>query len=128
MKFKEPGLFNEYSELPIVLQNLAQDFDLLSGFFGVEAVVTRVKEPIQGSSGVHEAGRAIDFRDEYQGNFIYNSYQRVTLIKLLNDKYYRSDNHKSVISHRFQGGNLHFHLQVPADQTILKLWGGIKNG
>lgn len=128
MKFKENYMVNQYQEVSDYLKLLASDFETISYFFGITPIVTRVSDVVQGSSGVHEDKRALDFRDEYLGKFTYSDYQRDKILKLMNDKYHRTDGKLTLISHKFQGGSLHFHLQVPSDIGIVKLWGGIENG
>lgn len=113
MKFKEPHMAEEYKNLPWRLRKIAEDFDRISQAFEIESVVTRVLDPVEGESGVHPAGRAVDFRDEHGGSFLYTEKQMAAIVEFLNDKYKRSDWKKVCIHHSFNGGPAHAHLQIP---------------
>lgn len=109
MKFKESHLQGEYHSRHTFLQQMAADFEGLSRAFGIEPVVTRVLEEFPGSSGVHEAGRGIDFRDEHLERRLYKHKQVESILALINRKYARNDGFSSLIHH---GSPLHFHLQM----------------
>jgi hypothetical protein len=99
-----------------LLQNICHDFVRLSlDYAGIVPTVTRVLERIEGSSGVHEAGRAVDFRDEFGGVLTYPENVRNAIVALLNHKYSRKDGKPTVLWHRFQGNPGHFHVQLAAD-------------
>jgi hypothetical protein len=107
--FKDAVTASEYQYLHPMIKAIAEDFDLLSGFFDVKLpVATRVTAHIKGSSGVHELRRAIDFR--YLG--VYSEKDANTIVEMLNNKYLRKDTFKTAIIHSFQGGPMHFHLQA----------------
>jgi hypothetical protein len=115
-KFKLPELEVELEAAPIVLQLLAWEFEKLSRLWGgIEPIVTRIREKVEGSSGVHEIGRALDFRDEHpKGEFLYSHGIRSKLVEHFNRKYSRRDKKPTLLWHAFHSGNHHFHLQVPA--------------
>lgn len=112
MKFKGKQVQKEFEEAPRKLKEIAFAFEKLSQMFGIDPLVTRVKEKIEGSSGVHEDGRALDFRDEYAGTFTYTQEQREVIMRFLELMYPRTDAKKLIIWHSFNGGPRHFHLQV----------------
>lgn len=119
MRFKSEQLFLEFEKAPELLQTICHEFAELSTQMGVKAVVTRVKESIAGSSGVHEAGRAVDFRDEYaKGKFLYVHEQREKIVNLLNLRYARKDNKPTCLWHSFRGGMHHFHIQIAAAEDV----------
>ena len=80
---------------------------------GITPVLTRVKDVVQGESGVHPDGRGADFRDKYLGKSLYSEDERNALISMINAMHPRSDGYKTCIWHSFGGGPEHFHLQVP---------------
>lgn len=113
MKFKTPALEDEFLGASVFLQHLAEDFDKASkNYFGQEAIVTRIKESICGSSGVHEDYRAIDFRNEFDGGRLYDEEQVKFLVNYMNLLYPRNDEKTTCIHHSFDGGPLHFHVQL----------------
>lgn len=103
----------QYDELPQVLKDICEEFTSLSVSFGIEPVVTRVSDPVEGESGIHRLKRAIDFRDEHEGKFIYTTAQRDMLIERVQAMWERSDSKPIVVYHSFRGAPHHFHLQVP---------------
>ena len=115
LKYKFPELRREFEGLPEKLREMALCFNALSAEFGIEAVVTRVLEAVPGSSGVHEVGRAVDFRDAHENAFTYNEDQRLALLYYIRAKFPRGDTKKSIIWHSFNGGPHHFHLQIPKE-------------
>jgi hypothetical protein len=129
MRWKDAHLEAEFHETPALLQEMAKMFDGLSAAYGVEPVVTRVYDPVgcvstpDGpvcESGVHPAKRAIDFRDSYAGRRLYSDEQVDELCDMMNKIYHRMDGKKTLIHHQFAGGEPHFHLQVPANERVLK--------
>lgn len=118
MKFKDPGLQPQFNELPVKLQEIALFFDQLTSEMGLTAVVTRVWDPVPGDSGVHEAHRAVDFRDETTGAdgkpvYLYTADQVNYITAYLNNLYPRDDGKPTCLHHSFEGGEFHFHLQIP---------------
>lgn len=115
--FKDPSLQKEFYNAPLILQYMAEDFIIKSNSYGIQPVITRVLEKIEGDSGVHEAYRGIDFRDEYDGQFVYPDSLRDEILSYFTAKWYRNDNHLTLMSHSFEGGPRHFHLQL-AESTL----------
>ena len=122
MKFKHPHYANEFNEAPIILQIIANDFRARSLEFGIEPVITRITEKVDGDSGVHDT-RALDFRDFHMNKHLYTRTQRIALVSFINGKYQRTDQYE-VCSHHDAGSGDHFHLQVPYLTESLKgpLW------
>ena len=118
MRFKSALAEREFIDAPDLLRQICFDFAEMSKEMGVEAVVTRVRQAVDGSSGVHEAGRAVDFRDEYdKGKFLYVHEQREKLVNVLNLRYSRRDNKPTCLWHSFNGGPHHFHIQIEASKA-----------
>lgn len=113
MKAKHPELLRELMSRPQKLQKIARDFETLSMMFDIEPVITRVLEKIDGSSGVHEDGRGVDFRNEHDGTFLYNLDEAEALCSFINALHPREDKYKVLIHHSFKGGTNHFHMQIP---------------
>lgn len=127
MKFKAPSLTDEFNSRPRKLIQICERFDEESNNLGINPTVTRVLESVCGSSGVHEAGRAVDFRDElrYVGTtgdpavrFIYTQDQATRLLEIINAAYPRDDGHQSMIHHSFDGGPYHFHIQISEKDAV----------
>ncbi len=114
MKFKRPSLMKEFTDAPEKLREIAFDFQQLSlDYFGIEPTITRILERIKASSGVHSAGRAIDFRDQHEGLWLYDQDQSEALCTLINSRYPRNDGKLVLMNHSFNGGPSHFHMQIP---------------
>ncbi len=79
---------------------------------GQEAIITRVLESVCGDSGVHEARRGVDVRDEFEGGRLYTDNQVKMLVEHMNTCYPRNDGKPTCIHHSFAGGPLHFHIQI----------------
>ena len=120
MRFKSEHMREQFEQTDEVLKALAADFVVLSQMLKIQPVVTRVSDTVEGESGVHQAMRAVDFRDEHAGKFLYDHDEREAILKFLNLKYERTDGYKAVIWHNFRGGAHHWHLQVPYDKSNLK--------
>jgi hypothetical protein len=112
MDFKEPHIKEQFDKAPVLLRLIAQDLEQIASFFGIQAVVTRITDPVQGESGVHLDYRALDIRDEHNGNFTYPEVLRIAIINHLNKKYPRNDGKLTCIWHSFGGAPHHFHLQI----------------
>lgn len=94
---------------------MGEDMDKFCiGLCGQELIITRVKENITDSSGVHEDNRAFDARNEFDGGRLYNEEQTKKIVDYMNDKYKRYDGKPTCISHSFNGGPVHFHVQIAA--------------
>jgi len=114
--WKHPHLNGEFLNLPIKLQLIAVDFESLSKvYFNIIPVVTRILEYIQGSTGVHEDGRACDFRIDHAGQSLYRDDMIEGLLNMINAAHPRTDGKKVLIAHSFKGGPRHFHMQIPHD-------------
>lgn len=124
MKFKEKKLLKEFAKCDPFLQKLCLEFDTKSEELGVEAICTRILDTVKGATGVHQAGRAADFRDQHAGEMLYGPAARAALLRHFNDNYKRMDGRPTLLWHSFQGGPWHFHLQVPADKRVLIGGGG----
>lgn len=109
--FKEEYMEEQFDGRSDLLKQMCYDFISLSELFGIEPVVTRVTDSVDGSSGVHEAGRGVDFRDEFLGLRKYSDAQASLICAFLNLKYQRKDGKKTCIHHTFGAGPLHFHIQ-----------------
>lgn len=119
MRFKSGQELIEFEKAPELLRRICKEFDELSTEMGIKAVVTRVRQTVEGSSGVHEAGRAVDFRDEYdKGKFLYVHEQREKIVTILNTKYARKDGKPTCLWHSFKGGPHHFHIQIAAAEDV----------
>jgi len=113
MKFKKPEMEAELANAPILLLQFAIIFDTESRMHcGQEAIVTRVLETVPGESGVHTDYRAVDFRNEFEGGFLYSEDQVKHLVEYMNNLYPRNDGKVTCIHHSFDGGPLHFHVQL----------------
>lgn len=96
-----------------MLQVMAVWFEQLCiAHFGIDPTVTRIRETIEGSSGVHEAGRAIDFRDEHAGRRLFTDEQVTFLVSQMNVRFPGHDSKPTCIHHSFQGMPSHFHIQI----------------
>lgn len=102
----------EFQNAPLLLRIIALDFIAASNAMGIEPIITRILEPIEGESGVHRWHRAIDFRDEFNGLLTYNLKQASDILTYINTKYARNDKKDTLISHQFKDGPKHFHLQI----------------
>lgn len=125
--FKDLQAGQDWADASDFLKEIAGEFIDWSHGEGVVPTITRLKKAVDGDSGVHEAGRAIDFRDEFdKGKFLYHRPARDAFIEKMNEKYKRVDGKPTVLWHSFQPhdeqGNPvgeplphHFHIQIPAD-------------
>jgi hypothetical protein len=113
MRFKEAHMQAQYFSRPTRLLDVCRYFAELSEEMGIEPVVTRVTDTVPGESGVHPAGRAVDFRDESGGSRLYTDEQAADIVKAINEKFPRDDGKPTCMHHGFQGGPLHFHIQIP---------------
>lgn len=128
-EFKEPQMEEQYLTRDKLLQDICADFCDLSRELGIAPVVTRVCDAIEChadgacESGVHPQGRAVDFRDEHQlanGTArLYSDSQAQGICARLNFLYPRTDGKLVALSHRFDGGLLHFHLQIPPGKGVI---------
>lgn len=121
MKFKSPEVENEYNTaIPTQLQVICNWFDQLSiAHFQIESVCTRVLEAICGDSGVHEAHRGVDLRDQTDAGYLYTPEQVQFLVSEMNRRFPRKDKFLTMIHHSFEGGMFHFHVQYPPEAGIV---------
>ncbi|HNA61489.1 MAG TPA: hypothetical protein PKW79_00225 [Rhabdochlamydiaceae bacterium] len=113
MKFKSPQLAEEFSKTSVFLQDMAETLDAFSKMeTGQEIIITRIKEHICGSSGVHEDNRAFDARNEFEGGRLYTDEQVKKMVSYMNTVYPRNDGKVTMIHHSFQGGPFHLHVQL----------------
>lgn len=114
MKFKTPEVEKEYDLVSVFLQEMAEKLDAFSRInFNQEIIITRVREKIEGSSGVHEDGRAFDVRNEYdEGKYLYTDEEMKKMVSYMNQIYPRNDGKTTCIHHSFQGGPWHLHVQL----------------
>ncbi len=113
MKFKSEVVAAEFIQTSVFLQHMAFALDDFSKKeFGQEIIITRVKEPICGDSGVHEANRAFDVRNEFEGGRLYDDAQIKKIVQFMNSRYPRNDHKPTCIHHSFQGGPNHIHVQL----------------
>jgi hypothetical protein len=111
--YKTPDCETQLKASPTKLQEIADYFVHLSEGYGVDPCVTRVWDAVSGDSGVHEAHRAVDFRDEHDGRSLYTTGQVLAIVTDIKRKYPRDDGKLTCLHHSFQGGLYHFHLQIP---------------
>lgn len=104
-------------ETPLFLRAIVDEFERKSLEMGIEPVITRVSDPVEGESGVHPQKRAVDIRDEHNGRRTYTPAQRDLLIDYFNTKYRRRDGRPTVVWHSFKGAPHHFHIQVAASMS-----------
>lgn len=125
IEFKTDREKEEFEYAPEALRIVALYFASLSvDACGVTPVVTRIKRPVEGESGVHQDYRAIDFRDEVGvgGTRLYSPDQVEFLFKAMNLRFPRGDGKLVCIHHAFVNHKkadsgrapYHFHLQIPA--------------
>lgn len=121
MIFKDPSLEQELANSPLLLRILAEDFvNFCQKNFNKEPICTRIKEHIEGSSGVHEAYRGIDFRDQFSGTRFFMENEISKLLAYINSKYARNDGFPTMVHHSFQGGPFHVHLQIAESNMAYK--------
>lgn len=113
MNFKNEQCEKEFLEAPLKLQEIVLYFDGLCHDLGKEAIITRVLEHVEGSSGVHEAHRGIDCRDEFENKTTFTPEEVNYITTDINNRYPREDGKLVCIHHSFGGGPMHFHFQIP---------------
>jgi len=116
LEYKNTSDIAQFHAAPNKLKEVAYAFAKESFTLGITPVVTRVLDKASpNESGVHQQGRAIDFRCEYDGKTLYNASQIGFLLNFINHKFARSDKFKTIICHSFEDGPMHFHIQIPVD-------------
>ena len=118
MKFKKPHMKEQFEASPKKLLEVCEVFNQLSLKEGIEPVVTRVTDPVEGESGVHLAHRAVDFRNEFfdgkSKRWLYPIETVEHIVNAINQKFPRKDGRPVALHHSFKGGSFHFHFQIPA--------------
>jgi len=112
MIFKDPIIKDQFDRCCPMLKLVCMEFERLSMSFNKTPVMTRLIGKIDGDSGVHSAGRAADFRDEFDGGFVYTLEERIVIIETIESLFPRLDGLKTIMHHSFQSGPFHFHVQV----------------
>lgn len=115
LRYKDPKLADEFAQCPDVLQYATSIFCYLSEALDIDPVITNVFGAPAGSTGVHAQKRAVDFRDQHAGAFLYTLAQRQWIQQVMNERFARVDGFQTLVHHSFRGGPLHWHLQVPDD-------------
>lgn len=120
--YKEPKLETQFWTRPELLRGLALLFADLSWRYEINPVVTRVTDPIDvPESGVHAAGRAVDFRDLQQGaKALYTEAQRKAILGAFERFFARIDGKPTLLWHSSKPGEAHFHLQIPLNTSSFK--------
>lgn len=113
MEFKTPDIADQFSHLPGKLQEVVRLFDYLAGILGKEVTITRCWDPVPGDSGVHEAHRGVDCRDQVENTRLFSDDDVARIIAAINAFYPRTDGHFTAIHHSFDGMPYHFHFQIP---------------
>jgi hypothetical protein len=117
--YKIPSLEGELRTRNAILRRMVSDFCFISWYdLGIVPTVTRILGKIEGDSGVHASGRAVDFRSVYMGAPTYTDEQVDHLLKLMNQLWDRNDSKKTLIHHSFSGGPKHWHLQTASKLEV----------
>lgn len=113
--FKTPKIKKEFAGLPSRLREAFFSFCIEANRMRKAPVITRVLAAIEGATGVHPAGRALDIRDEFCGEHTYTEAQRTALLDTVNKQYPRPDKYDTLIHHKFKDQPAHFHMQIPIE-------------
>jgi len=113
--FKTPKLKKEFDGLPSRLREAFFSFCIEANRMRKAPVITRVLAAIEGATGVHPSGRALDIRDEFCGEHTYTEAQRTALLDAVNKQYPRPDKYDTLIHHKFKDQPAHFHMQIPIE-------------
>lgn len=123
MQFKDKFFRKQWNdELHPFCQMVGRFFCQQSYRMGIDPVVTRITDKLRSGneSGVHPAGRGIDFRDEHAGERLYTDEQVKFLLDSINNAWPRSDGKKTIIHHKGSDNQHHFHIQAPSNFAVLK--------
>ncbi len=124
INFKNARAEMEYNIMPKKLREVAETFETFSLYYGITPFVTRVRESVDGDSGVHEVGRGIDYRDQYASPGavapmrLYSPEQVADIVRLINERFPRTDGKPTCLHHSFKGFPYHFHLQIRASDLL----------
>lgn len=111
MIFKTESAHEQYPKLPPLLRHMMDELSEMCSTWNIEPFCTRVADPVTGDSGVHEVYRAIDIRDQFDGEHVFTEDQIGQVVSYFNDKYRRTDGKPTCLYHSFQGGPYHLHFQ-----------------
>lgn len=121
MRLKNKDLITQFDEIPTLLQLVVEEADRYSQEkYGQELLLTSIWRKKTTDSGVHQAWRAVDARDEFKDTLTSPSQRQFTdsqvrdIVSHINGKFPRIDGKKTCIHHAVEGGMLHFHFQVSA--------------
>ena len=117
MLFKTEEIRTQFYKSPSLLRAIALDIERLSKMFGIDPMITRVTDPVEGESGVHLDHRAVDFRVEYSDDKgeikrLYTVNQATAIEDFINRLYPRRDGFKTAIVHPSKEGLSHIHCQI----------------
>lgn len=123
MNFKEAICEKQFAYIPSRLRKIVDDADTFCfNHFGKFLTITRVLDKIDThESGVHQAGRAVDCRNEFttsvpgRNSRIFTDEEISTLLDYINIKYPRKDNKAVLIHHKVPGSTYHLHFQTPIE-------------
>jgi hypothetical protein len=118
IQFKNDQAQSDYGIMPAKLKEICNFFETCVSFYYITPVVTRVREGVCGDSGVHEAGRGIDYRDQEvmsdgSSRSLFTADQVQAICQQVADAYPRDDGKSVILHHSFNGGPMHFHIQIP---------------
>lgn len=122
MKFKTDSAKEQLGQSCAKLQEVVAYFEQLSLKEGIEPLCTRMWDAVCGDSGVHEAKRAADFRNETRlgtdSAFLYSKESTKSIVDAMNQRYPRKDGKVTCMHHSFQGAPFHFHLQIMVSDIV----------
>lgn len=126
--FKDVDKSHQYWVLHPKVRDVFEVICKILNFNGFQVEITSMVRPpdtIQGESGVHATGRAIDLIPK--GQPISESFMR-DIESAINLSFPRKDKKNTCLWHSVPGGGgFHFHLQVAYDQSYTDLKGFVVN-
>lgn len=132
-QFRNPAKSREFDYLAPNLQKMFYLLCHILNDMSYDVIITsmlRLPDTIDGESGVHSTGRAIDCIPLRRSdvNIVETSQDYDTKMKIvadcINKMLPRADGKSTIIWHQFPGGNgLHFHTQVPYNVNYKDLKG-----
>lgn len=134
-QFRNPEKSREFDYLAPSLQKMFMLLCHILNAMSYDVIITsmiRKPDTIDGESGVHATGRALDCvplkrSDVKQLETSADYDQKMKIVAdCINKMLPRQDERSTVIWHQFPGGGgLHFHIQVPYDSKFKDLKGSI---
>ncbi len=121
MRFKTELIKKQfYSEVNPLMIAIVKDADHHASYnFGCGLLITRCTSKLKNGkeSGVHQAGRGVDARYEFNGTLYYTETQAYELVYHTNVRYPRNDGRKTCILHSAKNKSgksmpMHFHFQL----------------